>query len=363
MMAKYFFNISELIENGQGIEDVIFAIEYDEQISMQQDPITYRGPFKWDDAGTYYFEFDWSGSKIYGDRELQISFRVKQDSNYMTHWDSSNDYSRKGLTSEFEVCKNVPVYLDGVKAYGEEPPKLSPTPTPTKDPDETPDINASISVSYKCGAKDDAKNTIRAAINIKNTGTTPVNLSDIKVRYWFTSDGNEQNTFVCDYAACGTENVKGTVKKIENPVPGADSYCEISFSEDAGKIAPGGSTGTIPFRIDGAADYDQTDDYSYDSNMSDDLGDNTKITAYIKDKLKYGVEPVTTIDILLGDLNYDGEVNSTDCTILKRYILRKIDIGSDPNFLTAADVNRDGSVDSTDLTLIKRYILRKIKSF
>nr|2WNX_A Chain A, GLYCOSIDE HYDROLASE, FAMILY 9 [Acetivibrio thermocellus]2WO4_A Chain A, GLYCOSIDE HYDROLASE, FAMILY 9 [Acetivibrio thermocellus]2WOB_A Chain A, GLYCOSIDE HYDROLASE, FAMILY 9 [Acetivibrio thermocellus]2WOB_C Chain C, GLYCOSIDE HYDROLASE, FAMILY 9 [Acetivibrio thermocellus]2WOB_E Chain E, GLYCOSIDE HYDROLASE, FAMILY 9 [Acetivibrio thermocellus] len=158
------------------------------------------------------------------------------------------------------------------------------------DPSQTPDANASISVSYKCGVKDGTKNTIRATINIKNTGTTPVNLSDIKVRYWFTSDGNEQNNFVCDYAAFGTDKVKGIVKKIENSVPGADTYCEISFTEDAGRLAPGGSTGTIPFRIEGAAEYDQTDDYSYNSEMSDDFGDNTKITAYIKDKLKYGVE-------------------------------------------------------------------------
>jgi len=62
------------------------------------------------------------------------------------------------------------------------------------------------------------------------------------------------------------------VKKIENSVPGADTYCEISFTEDAGRLAPGGSTGTIPFRIEGAAEYDQTDDYSYNSEMSDDLG-------------------------------------------------------------------------------------------
>lgn len=96
--------------------------------------------------------------------------------------------------------------------------------------------------------------------------------------------------------------------------------------------------------------------------MSSDFGDNTKITAYIKDNLKYGVEPVT-IDIMLGDLDYDGQVDSLDLTILKRYILRKIDKGSDPYFLIAADVNKDGSVDSLDVSILKRYILRKIKSF
>jgi len=256
----------------------------------------------------------------------------------------------------------VPVYLNGVKVYGEEPPKLVPTPSPTTDPNVTPDNNASISVSYKCGVKDEAKNTLRAAINIKNTGTTSVNLSDIKVRYWFTNDGNDKNSFVCEYAVCGTENVKGSISKIENSVPGADSYCEISFTEGAGRLAPGGSTGTIPFRIDGDTAYDLTDDYSYDSKMSSDFGDNNKITAYVKGKLKYGVEPVT-IDVILGDLDFNGKVNSTDYSMLKRFILGLIDKESDAAFMKAADVNGDERVNSTDYALMKRYILGIISSF
>jgi len=86
-------------------------------------------------------------------------------------------------------------------------------------------------------------------------------------------------------------------------------------------------------------------------------------TAYIKDKLKYGVEPVTIIDITLGDLNYDGKVNSTDYLVLKRYLLGTIDKESDPNFLKAADLNRDGRVNSTDMSLMKRYLLGIITSF
>ncbi|KNY25264.1 Cellulase [Pseudobacteroides cellulosolvens ATCC 35603 = DSM 2933] len=292
MMAKYFFNISELIENGQSIDDVIFSVEYDEQISMQQDPIELRGPFKWDDAGTYYYEFDWSGNKIYGDRELQISFRVKQDKNYMTHWDSSNDYSKKNLTTEYVIYKNVPVYLNGVKVYGEEPPKMNPTPTPTNNPNVTPANNALIKVSYKCGKDDLTKNTIRATINIKNTGTVPVDLSDVKVRYWFTNDTSQENSFTCEYAVCGTDKVTGNIIKIDDPVADADTYCEIGFTKDAGKLAPNGSTGDIPFRIESAtSEYDQTNDYSINSNMTV-FGDNSKITAYVKDVLKFGIEPV-----------------------------------------------------------------------
>ncbi|KNY25263.1 glycoside hydrolase family 9 protein [Pseudobacteroides cellulosolvens] len=294
MMVRYFFNISELLESGQSIEDIVFAVEYDEQISLQDDPIEFRGPFKWDDSGTYYYEFDWSGRKIYGDRELQISMRAKQDSNYTTHWDPSNDYSRKDVTSSYAVNKNVPVYLNGVKVYGEEPPKNASKPTPTVDPRVTPDNNASLKVLYKGTIDGSLKNTIRAAINIKNTGTAPVDLSDVKVRYWFTSDGG-QNSFTCEYALIGTEKVTGNFFTIDNAVPDADTYCEIGFTKDAGKIAPGGSSGDIPFRIESTSSYDQTNDYSFDSNITKEFGDNKKITAYVNSTHKYGVEPVTTI--------------------------------------------------------------------
>ena len=292
---------------------------------------------------------------------MQISFRVKQDPNYLTHWDSSNDYSRENLTSEYVTYKNVPVYLHGEKVYGEEPPRLAPTPTPTNDPGVTPVNNASIKVSYKCGKEDGTKNTIRAAINIKNTGTTAINLSDIKVRYWFTKDDSEQNSLECEYAVCGTENVIGKVSKIDNPVANADTYCEIGFTKDAGKLAPNGTTGDIPFRIESSiSEYDQTDDYSFNPDMKE-LGDNSKITAYVMEELKYGIEPVKTSSVIVGDLNGSGSVDSTDYSIMKRYLLGILDI--DSKYLKAADVNGDGSINSTDYALMKRYLLGILTSF
>ncbi|TYQ18189.1 UNVERIFIED_CONTAM: endoglucanase Cel9V [Acetivibrio alkalicellulosi] len=361
MMVKYFLNISELIENGQGIDDVIFAIEFDEQLSKQQEPVKYRGPFKWDDAGTYYYELDWSGNKIYGDRELQISFTAKQDSNFMTHWDPTNDYSRKNVTSTYAINKNIPVYLNGVKVFGEEPPKLSPTPKPTFDPANPIENNALISVQYKCGLEDTTKNTIRATINIKNIGTVPINLSDIKIRYWFTNDGNAQNLFVCEYAPFGTDKVIGEIHGIENPVENADTYCEISFTNEAGRLPVGGSTGDIPFRIECESVYDQTNDYSVNLTMTNELGDNNKITAYVMGALKYGIEPVDISSVILGDLDGNGRIDSTDLVIMRRHILEIMYIK--PEYLERADVNGDKVINSTDYILLKRYILGIITSF
>jgi len=60
----------------------------------------------------------------------------------------------------------------------------------------------------------------------------------------------------------------------------------------------------------------------------------------------------------LGDINDDGNINSTDLQMLKRHLLRSIRLTEKQ--LLNADTNRDGRVDSTDLALLKRYILRVI---
>jgi len=54
-------------------------------------------------------------------------------------------------------------------------------------------------------------------------------------------------------------------------------------------------------------------------------------------------------NIVYGDLNGDGLVNSSDYSLLKRYILKQIDLTEDK--LKAADLNRNGSVDSVDYSI------------
>lgn len=72
------------------------------------------------------------------------------------------------------------------------------------------------------------------------------------------------------------------------------------------------------------------------------------------------IEP-TPEPVLYGDLNGDLEIDSLDFTLLKRFILRRIDASSIS--LKAADLNGDESIDSLDVTLLKRFLLRKIKKF
>ncbi len=68
------------------------------------------------------------------------------------------------------------------------------------------------------------------------------------------------------------------------------------------------------------------------------------------------VDPTPTPEIKYGDVNDDGEIDSLDVTILKRYILKKY---SDIN-KEAADLDLDSDINSYDLTLLKKYLLKKI---
>jgi len=71
--------------------------------------------------------------------------------------------------------------------------------------------------------------------------------------------------------------------------------------------------------------------------------------------------PTQPPKITYGDLNGDGKVNSTDLTIMKRYILKNFDKLAVPE--EAADLNGDGRINSTDLSILHRYLLRIITSF
>lgn len=63
-------------------------------------------------------------------------------------------------------------------------------------------------------------------------------------------------------------------------------------------------------------------------------------------------------DVVYGDLNRDGNINSTDLTLMKRYLLKVIDL-TEAQF-KASDLNLDNKVNSTDNTILKRYVLKMI---
>lgn len=124
MKARYYFNISELKEAGQSIDDIKVEVMYDQSKTLGEQGCKVNGPYAYDEeAGVYYVELDWTGSSFHGDREIQFALVAGQDSNWKVHWDPSNDYSRDDVTEDMAVNENVPVYLGDELVYGKNPSK------------------------------------------------------------------------------------------------------------------------------------------------------------------------------------------------------------------------------------------------
>lgn len=132
-------------------------------------------------------------------------------------------------------------------------------------------------------------NTLYPNFKLVNTGTTPLPLSTIKLRYYFTNDGTQSNSFACDYSTAGSVNVTGTFGTIT--ATNADKFLEVGFGNGAGTLAVGESV-EVKTRIwkSDWSNFTQTNDYSFNVSATNYV-DSTSVTGYIKGTLIWGIEP------------------------------------------------------------------------
>ncbi len=158
--------------------------------------------------------------------------------------------------------------------------------------------STSLSVQFNNGNSSAQSNTISARFKVTNSGGSAVNLSDIKLRYYYTADSDKAQSFWCDHAAlinsgnytAVTSNVTSKFVKMSTTTSTADTYIEVGFS--GGGSLSGGGTVEIQSRVARTdwSNYDQSNDYSFKSAGS--FTDWENITAYIGSELVYGKEPV-----------------------------------------------------------------------
>src|SRR5689334_453076 len=89
-----------------------------------------------------------------------------------------------------------------------------------------------VKVQFFNGNTAASTNTLYPNFNLVNTGTTALTLSTIKMRYYFTNDGTQANSFACDWSTIGNGNVTGTFGTVT--ATNADKYLEIGFTSSAG---------------------------------------------------------------------------------------------------------------------------------
>jgi hypothetical protein len=208
--------------------------------------------------------------------------------------------------------------------------------------------------------------TITPRFNLVNTGETSIALSDVKIRYYYTVDGDRSQEFWCDWSTAGKENVTGTFVKIDDAMTDADYFLEVGFTSDAGSLAAGQSI-EVQTRI-AKSDWDhytQTDDYSFNSDAAS-YQDWEKVTGYLSGALQWGIEPTDSGDDG-GDDNGDAGIDPTTATFdknaalqadiaitmtLNGHTLETISDGSGNNLAAGGDY----TVSDTMVTVHKGYL-------
>ncbi|RZA11098.1 MAG: hypothetical protein EOP02_32990, partial [Proteobacteria bacterium] len=127
---------------------------------------------------------------------------------------------------------------------------------------------------------------ISTVLEVRNEGTLAINYSDLKARYYFTSDGPERLQVEVDEG-----NVTTQLVALNQPVAGANYYLEIRYNQ-GGQLAPGASTGAIRYRIskpDGGR-FNQSNDYSYQEQPAE-RSQNSRVAIYVGQELVWGTPP------------------------------------------------------------------------
>jgi hypothetical protein len=150
-----------------------------------------------------------------------------------------------------------------------------------------------LSVQYRTSATGATADQSEPWFKVKNTGSSTVQLANVKLRYYFKADSASASyRFACSWAVKGCANVTGTFGTLANPTATADRYLEIGFTSGAGTLAPGADTGDMQLRFYQSTwqTLTQSDDYSFGAAQTS-YADWSKVTAQLAGTTLWGTAP------------------------------------------------------------------------
>jgi hypothetical protein len=233
-------------------------------------------------AADRYLEVSFSaaaGSLAAGATSGEIQLRVNKTD--WTAYTEANDYSYQA-TSSYVTSTKVTIYWNGMLVAGTEP-------APFRDCD----VGIRARALYRSGDRTlPSDNHVKPQLQLVNTGFTDIPLKDVKIRYWFTREGTSPEQAFVDYAQIGGSKVTTAFVSPPISVGSANRYLEVGFTNTAGVLLAGASTGEIQIRFNKTdwSNFTESNDYSYDGTPTD-YQPSMKVTVHRSGLLLWGQEP------------------------------------------------------------------------
>lgn len=124
---RYYFDISELQDRGQSIDNIEASLIYDNGTNYDE-PSTLSGPHPCAlNPSTYYYEIGFDGYKFWGElvqlhAPRTVIIDIGADNNPQCVWEPNNDWSYSDIDDDQpQKSKHLPVYSQGELIWGEEP--------------------------------------------------------------------------------------------------------------------------------------------------------------------------------------------------------------------------------------------------
>jgi hypothetical protein len=236
--------------------------------------------------GYVEYSFTAAGSLAAGGNSGAIQSRIAKQT--QTNFSEADDYSY-GPNSAYQLNTRITVYQGTTLIGGVEPALVAPT--------------TSVQVLTQNQVKKPTATAISTYLQLRNTGSQPVQYQDLTVRYWFTPEGTQALNSYIDYAQLGNSNVSIIFGKA-----GSETYAELRFKATLGTLAPLSSTGNVQYRLAKAdwSNFTLTNDFSYQAAASA-LAENTHVTVYQKGQLIYGQEPAGATALTSARVVYNAE--------------------------------------------------------
>lgn len=241
-------------------------------------------------GANYYVDIGFTQSSGTLDLDSSIELQCRFSKADWSDYEQADDFSFSGSGKEYTDWTKVAVYFEDSLIWGTEPSEVAPIVPPV----------TSVQLEVNITKENNKTNTIFPKYILTNTGNTSIDLNDIKIRYYYTIDGEIGQNYWCDWSSVGTSNITGRFVKLDFPFDKADYYCETAFKDGAGLLRPGKSV-EIHSRITKTnwSDYSQYNDYSFSENERYVVWDRVSVLIgeelYWGDSVLFG-KPVGIID-------------------------------------------------------------------